>query len=805
MPQWYEENMVMKRSIVAAMVVVLAIGMVGCGGPEERKAKYRLHAQEYFEQGNYPKARVALRNVLKIDPKDTEAYFLYAQVEEKEKNWRNAVAGYQQVIELNPEHEQALLKMGKYYLEARATDMVGQVTDRILAKQPAHVGARALKIAATAVSGQLDEATVKAEQLIAEAPTDVDAILLLASLYTARQHASQALPVLQRGLDAHPDNLELLDAQAMTYVRQGQPAEAEAILQRIVSIEPKILDHRLRLVALFDQQRQYEKAETVLREAIQVDPDNEERRLAMAEYVGKRRGINEAEASLQQSHKDLPHSAKLLFALGSLYEMTQKAEQARSTYDTIRSDFHGKPEGLEAQVKLAALDWAAGKPDVAERQVQDVLKENPRSSDALLLRGKIALQRGNGKDATQDFRSVLKDQPEGAEVHLLLARAYLMTGETVLARESLEKAAMLKPTLTDAQLLLAGLDATGGKLKEARQRLDPLIARDPGNVTLLGMLFQLQIQEKDWERTQDTLAKLRSAGADRMKADLAEGHVAAAQQQWDKAEAAYRRAITQQPQAPEPLLALVQLGVQRGQMQQTQTTLETLVVEQPTHPYAAGFLGEVLLMKGDVVAAMPQFEAATKLNPKWTTPWIHLAKRSYATQQVDTGDATLKKALEANPDNEQLRLMLATSLDSRDRVDEAILQYETVLQHHPKSLLAANNLAATLVDRKGDPDSLKRALSLSRDFETQAPNPYLLDTLGWAHLKLGHHQDALRLLKQAMAKAPDHPVLNYHLGVTYAQSGEKKEAKAHLNQALQAKQTFPWTEEAKAMLARLDG
>ncbi len=794
----------MKQSVLAVMAIVLAIGVSGCG-PEERKAQYRLRAQEYFEQGNYPKARVALRNVLKIDPKDTEAYFLYAQVEEKEKNWRNAVAGYQQVIELNPEHEQALLKLGKYYLEARATDMVGEVTDRILAKQPAHVGARALKVAATAVSGEIDAATLKAEQLITEAPTDVDAVLLLASLYTARQHALQALPVLERGLDAHPDNLELLDAQAMTHVRQGQMAEAEAILQRIVSIEPKVLDHRLRLVALFDRQGDYKKAEAVLHEAVQIDPDNEDRRLAMAEYVGKRHGVKEAEASLLQARKDLPHSAKLQFAMGSLYEMTNKTGEAKAAYENIRSEFRGKPEGLEAQVKLAALDWMAGNPDDAERQVREILKENPRSSDALLLRGKIALQRGNGKDAVQDFRSVLKDQPEGADVHLLLARAYLMTGETVLARESLEKAATLKPMLTDAHLLLAGLDAAGGKLKEARQRLDPLIARDPGNVTLLGMLFQIQTREKDWERTQDTLAKLRSAGADRMKADLAEGHVAVAQQQWDKAEAAYRRAIAQQPQAPEPLLALVQLGARRGQMQQTQATLEALVAEQPTHPYAAGFLGEVLLMKGDATAAMPQFTTATTLNPKWTTPWVHLARHAYATQQGDTGDAALKKALEANPENEQLRLMLATSLESRDRVDEAIAQYETVLKQHPKSLLAANNLASTLVDRKGDPDSLQRALSLSRDFETQTPNPYLLDTLAWTHLKLGHIQDALRLLKQAMAKAPDHPVLNYHLGVTYAQSGEKKEAKAHLNQALQAKQPFPWTEEAKAMLARLDG
>ena len=59
--------------------------LVACGGPEERKAKYRARAQEYLEAGNYPKARVALRNVLKIDPKDADAYFLFAQVEEKEK------------------------------------------------------------------------------------------------------------------------------------------------------------------------------------------------------------------------------------------------------------------------------------------------------------------------------------------------------------------------------------------------------------------------------------------------------------------------------------------------------------------------------------------------------------------------------------------------------------------------------------------------------------------------------------------------------------------------------------------------
>ncbi|HWG97069.1 MAG TPA: tetratricopeptide repeat protein, partial [Nitrospira sp.] len=362
----------------------------------------------------------------------------------------------------------------------------------------------------------------------------------------------------------------------------------------------------------------------------------------------------------------------------------------------------------------------------------------------------------------------------------------------------------LKPTLMDAQVLLIGLDATGGKLKEARKRLAPLLIQEPNNLVLLNLLFQLQMYEKEWNGMQETLTRLRTAGADSVKADLAEGHVAVAQQQWGKAEAAYRQAIKRRPQAAEPLLALVQLGVRRGQMHQVQATLETLLTEQPTHPFAAGFLGEVFLVKGDTAAAMSRFEAATKLNPTWTLPWIHLARHFYAKQQIDAGDAWVRKALEASPTNESLRMILATSLGGRGRVDEAIAQYEFILKDHPKSLWAANDLASTLLDRKGDPDSLQRAMALTRDFERHASNPYFLDTLGWTHLKLGHHQDALRLVKQAMIKAPGHPVLNFHLGVIYAQSGERKEARTHLVHALQNKQTFPWTEEAKATLARLD-
>ena len=103
----------------------MAVGFCGvvlaCGGPEERKAMYRTRAQDYVQQGNYPKARVALRNALKIDPNDTESWFLFAQVEEREQNWRNAYGDYLRVVELQPDHEAALIRLGKIYLEVAPT------------------------------------------------------------------------------------------------------------------------------------------------------------------------------------------------------------------------------------------------------------------------------------------------------------------------------------------------------------------------------------------------------------------------------------------------------------------------------------------------------------------------------------------------------------------------------------------------------------------------------------------------------------------------------------------------------------
>ena len=789
----------------AAVVVLLLLIVIGCGSPEEKKAKYLAHAREYIQDGNLPKARVALRNVLKIDPKDPEAYFFFAEVEEKEKNWPNAFANYQRTVELKPDHERALLKLAKFYLEGRAIDKVLEMAEKVLATSPEQVEAKTLKIAVQAVKGNLSEATLAAESLGAKHPTDPDASTLLATLYLAQGRGEQVESVMQRAVEANPHNLTLLDSFALALLRLGKAEQAEEVLRKIVAAEPKVLDHRLRLAGFYDERRDYDKAESILGEVIRLDPDNEQRYLGMAKFLVSRRGSSQGETSLLEAKRALPRSTAIQFALGELYEISKQPDKARVVYEQVRDEQRAKPAALEATVKLAALDWSAGKQDMAEKQLAEVLKENPRSFEAIFLQGKIALQRGNGKDAIQAFRTVLKDRPDLAEAHMLLGRAYLMTSDATLARESFEKAVLLNPGMTEAHMTLAALDTSSGKLKEARARLESLLKLDPNNLQTLSVLLNLQATEQDWSATDQTLAKARSAGADSSAADLTEGRLAEARKEWDRARRAFEHAFTAHPDAPEPLIALVQLDIKQGKTVQAKERLEQILARNPTHSYATGLLGEMSLLGGDQAGAESRLREATRIKPDWPTPWLHLATLKLSQKKAGEAQELLENGVKTIPKSEELRLLLATTLSEAGQVDRAIQEYETLLLQNPRAFVAANNLASLLADQKGDPQSLERALVLTKAFETSAPNPYLLDTLGWVHLKLGHRDEALRIIQQAASKAPDHPVLNYHLGIAHFKAGHTAEAKAHLQKALASEKAFQGLDDAKSVLAQLQG
>ena len=104
------------RFLAAALLAMIFIS--GCGGAEERKAKYLERGKAYFEEENYDKAKVEFKNVLQIDPKTPEPHYYLGRIAQSNQEWRKAFGSYRKAVDFIPEFVYERARLGIFYLLA---------------------------------------------------------------------------------------------------------------------------------------------------------------------------------------------------------------------------------------------------------------------------------------------------------------------------------------------------------------------------------------------------------------------------------------------------------------------------------------------------------------------------------------------------------------------------------------------------------------------------------------------------------------------------------------------------------------
>ena len=72
---------------------------------------------------------------------------------------------------------------------------------------------------------------------------------------------------------------------------------------------------------------------------------------------------------------------------------------------------------------------------------------------------------------------------------------------------------------------------------------------------------------------------------------------------------------------------------------------------------------------------------------------------------------------------------------------------------------------------------------LRRAVELKPRDGYIIDSLGWAHYRMGRFDEAVRELERAVDLKPADPVINDHLGDAYWRVGRRLEARFQWNHA----------------------
>jgi Tfp pilus assembly protein PilF len=78
----------------------------------------------------------------------------------------------------------------------------------------------------------------------------------------------------------------------------------------------------------------------------------------------------------------------------------------------------------------------------------------------------------------------------------------------------------------------------------------------------------------------------------------------------------------------------------------------------------------------------------------------------------------------------------------------------------------------------------------------------VIDTLGYALLKNGRTDEAIKMLESAVKLLPANPSVHYHLALAYKEDGNRSKAQKHLETAL-SKNNFPEAASARKLLKEI--
>jgi tetratricopeptide (TPR) repeat protein len=130
---------------------------------------------------------------------------------------------------------------------------------------------------------------------------------------------------------------------------------------------------------------------------------------------------------------------------------------------------------------------------------------------------------------------------------------------------------------------------------------------------------------------------------------------------------------------------------------------------------------------------------------------------------------------------------------------KAEADFKKALELNPDQPLVLNYLGYSWVDQGMN---LEEAFKmLRRAVELQPNDGYIVDSLGWAHFKLGQYEQAAQTLEKAINLKPADPVLNDHLGDAYWRVNRRTEAHFQWNHA---RDMSPEPEDLPAILKKIE-
>jgi len=520
------------RRISCLLLCGVALGTGGCSkDPATQAREYLASGDRYTESKRYEAAAIEYRNAIKARPDLAEAHFKLAKIYEQTQDPAKAYAAYARAADLEPSNLDAQLKAGTLLLAA----------------------------------GEYEMARRRAELAVQAHPDDPSAHILLGNALAGLNETSRAITQMEQAIALDPSYAPAWSALGAARFVEGRREKAGEAFRKAVDLAPSSVDPYLALANYHWASGAQAEAEKALKTALAIDGSNAavHRALALFYIVTKR--APEAEPHFRA----LANEKGGALALADYYVGTGRASDAIAVLRSIASD-DGHPEGVAARLRMAAIDYNAGRRAEANKAVDAVLAEPDAPPDAHIAKarmlllddgnvvdaerharqaiaadrslpaahytlGLVALRKQDPKAAEAAFLDVLKLNPRAGAAQLQLARLQLARGDAAGALNAAEQAARQLPNDHEAAVLVSRSLRAQGDLPRAERELAARIAKTPDVAALHLEMGELGLQRgrsaearASFERALRLDPSLHDAKVGLITADVAERNLEAA-------------------------------------------------------------------------------------------------------------------------------------------------------------------------------------------------------------------------------------------------------------------------------------
>ena len=455
-------------------------------------------------------------------------------------------------------------------------------------------------------------------------------------------------------------------------------------------------------------------------------------------------------------------------------EVALFARMPGAAIDAAKIWLETEPASLQALQSLTGLLVNTNRHEEALPYLQKLLAaEGNNTGDGFLQLTRLL---ANNKDKALTLRLVqqlAQSYPRLAQAHFAVAQAAATAEQPEVALAEVRAAARLKPdwelaALFEAQLLQRQSNDL------ALERLADYLRRYPNSKEARMNYARLLVSEKKYNEARVEFQILSRDFPDNIDVVYAVGVLSLQLQDYAPAEANFKRLLTL-PYRDKNAVRLY---------------LGQIAEDQKNYPEALRWYGEI--SSGDqVMQAQVRYAQVLAKQGKLGEARAYLRQISAGSDQARVqlllAEAQMLReanqpkaafdllggALEKLPDNPDLMYDYAMLAEKLERLDLLESNLKKLIVLRPDHAHAHNALGYSLADRNLRlPEAhtlIERALKLAPE------DPFIIDSMGWVHYRLGNFKQALAYLRKAYDARPDAEIAA-HLGEVLWVAGERGEA-----------------------------